>query len=112
MAQEVAAQGIKVTIVEPGGYSTDWGSASAKQSNAMEEYTPIKEGLMEMWKDIPMGDPEATDEAILKIVDSDNPPLRLFLGAMPNQIIKDVYAKRLNEWDEWNDVAVKAQGKM
>jgi len=112
MAQEVAAQGIKVTIVEPGGYSTDWGSASAKQSNAMEEYTPIKESLMEMWKDIPMGDPEATDEAILKIVDSENPPLRLFLGAMPNQIIKDVYAKRLKEWDEWNDVAVKAQGKM
>jgi len=110
MAQEVASQGIKVTIVEPGGFSTDWGGASAQQSSAIEEYTPIKENLMEMWKNIPMGDPEATDKAILKIVDSENPPLRLFLGAMPNQIIKDVYAKRLKEWDDWNDVAVEAQG--
>lgn len=112
MASEVAPQGIKVTIVEPGGYATDWGGASAKQSNAIEVYKPIKDGLMEMWKTIPMGNPEATDEAILKIVDSENPPLRLFLGAVPNQIIKDVYAKRLKEWDDWNDVSVKAQGSM
>ncbi|MCW8850344.1 MAG: SDR family oxidoreductase [Melioribacteraceae bacterium] len=112
MASEVAPQGIKVTIVEPGGYATDWGGASAKQSNSIKEYTPIKENLMEMWKTIPMGNPEATDEAILKIVDSENPPLRLFLGAVPNQIIKDVYAKRLKEWDDWNDVSVKAQGSM
>jgi len=112
LAQEVAAQGIKITIVEPAGYSTDWDGASAKQSNAMEEYVQVKENLMEMWKDIPMGDPEATDEAILKIVNAENPPLRLFLGAMPYKAVKGVYANRLKEWDDWNDVAVKAQGSM
>jgi len=112
LSHEVAAQGIKVTIVERGGYATDWATTSSKHSSALNVYQPIKDKLMETFSEMPVGDPEATDEAILKIVDSENPPLRLFLGTMPNEIIKDIYAQRLKEWDDWNDVSVKAHGNL
>lgn len=112
LAQEVASQGIKVTIVEPGGYATDWAGDSSKHSKAMEQYQPVKDQLMKVFQTMPVGDPNATDEAILKIVDAENPPLRLFLGVVPNQIIKDVYAKRLKEWDDWNHVSVAAHGNL
>ena len=112
LAQEVATQGIKVTIVEPGGYATDWAGDSSKHSKTMEEYQPVKDQLMKLFQTMPVGDPNATSEAILKIVDAENPPLRIFLGSVPNQIIKDVYAKRLKEWDDWNDVSVAAHGSL
>jgi NAD(P)-dependent dehydrogenase (short-subunit alcohol dehydrogenase family) len=112
LAHEVASQGIKVTIVEPGGYATDWAGDSSMHSKAMGEYQPVKDELMKLFQTMPIGDPNATDKAILKIVDAENPPLRLFLGSVPNQIIKDVYSKRLKEWDDWNHVSVEAHGNL
>jgi hypothetical protein len=56
------------------------------------------------------GDPEATGPAILKLVDADQPPLRLFLGIGTLDMIKAEYAKRIATWEEWDDVAVAAHG--
>jgi hypothetical protein len=55
--------------------------------------------------------PEATVGAILKLVDSPNPPLRLFLGKMALPWAKQVYTDRLTTWDAWDEVAVAAHGK-
>ncbi len=56
------------------------------------------------------GDPKATTDAILKLVDSSNPPLRLFLGRKALPLAKAAYAERLASWEEWNDVSNKAHG--
>jgi hypothetical protein len=56
------------------------------------------------------GDPEATGPAILEIVDAEQPPLRFFLGDGPFEMIKGEYAKRLAEWEAWNDLSVRAHG--
>jgi hypothetical protein len=56
------------------------------------------------------GYPEATTDAIFKLIDSENPPLRMFLGKIALPWVKQVYEGRLAEWDQWNDVATAAHG--
>ena len=112
LAQEVAAFGIKVTLVEPTGFSTDWSGPSSVQSEHNPAYAEYREQVAEMRKQRlgTPGDPEATGPAILKLVDADEPPLRLFLGVGLLDQIKGEYAKRIETWEQWDDVAVAAHG--
>src|SRR5882757_11113278 len=81
LAAEVKPFGIKVTIIEPGAYATEFGSQdSLKFSGGIEIYTEFKTQFFGHLKDTERGDPNATPEAIFKIVDAENPPLRFFLG--------------------------------
>ena len=110
LSQEVDRFGIKVTLIEPGGFSTDWGTVSAKHSNPLAAYDDLRKERQEFSAKAPKGDPKATRKAILKIVDTDEPPLRLFLGSFPWQVIEPVYRKRLETWQEWLDVSNESQG--
>ncbi|MFJ6359422.1 hypothetical protein [Pseudarthrobacter oxydans] len=56
------------------------------------------------------GDPTATREAILKVVDAENPPLRIFFGKAPLDIATTEYESRLATWKEWQPVSVEAHG--
>ena len=57
------------------------------------------------------GDPQATAEAVLKIVDAENPPLRLILGSTGLPMVRAAYADRLATWEEWKAVSNAAQGE-
>jgi len=57
------------------------------------------------------GDPDATPDAIFKVVDSENPPLRINLGSNNLPWVRTAYAERLATWEEWNDVSIAAQGE-
>ncbi len=112
LAQEVADFGIKVTLVEPGGYSTDWSGPSAKHSTQLAAYDDVRAKANE-WRasrNSKPGIPEATREAILTVVDAETPPLRIFFGDGPLQIAEADYESRLALWREWNPVSVKASG--
>lgn len=110
LAAEVKDFGIKISLVEPNGFTTDWGGTSAEHAEAIEAYQPVKAAFNAgMTPDI-FGDPEATPNAILKLVDSENPPLRLFLGKVAFPWVKQVYADRLAEWEQWEEVATAAHG--
>ncbi|MFB9841018.1 SDR family NAD(P)-dependent oxidoreductase [Mucilaginibacter ginsenosidivorans] len=111
LAAEVKDFGIKLTLVEPNGFATDWAGASALQTQQMEEYAPVRAAFQAGLTDDAFGIPEATVDAILKLVDTANPPSRLFLGKVALPWVKQVYANRLATWEEWNDVAVAAHGK-
>jgi len=111
LAAEVKAFGINVTIVEPNGFSTDWGGASAVHAKSLDAYDDVKAALKAGFNDDAYGKPEATSDAILKLVDSTNPPLRLFLGKVALSWVKQVYADRLATWEEWKEVAAEAHGK-
>jgi NAD(P)-dependent dehydrogenase (short-subunit alcohol dehydrogenase family) len=111
LAQEVAGFGIHVTLIEPGGYSTDWSGPSATHSEQSQAYAGVREAA----KNRPSaaaspGDPKATRAAILKVVDADEPPLRIFFGEVPLGIATSDYESRLAEWNEWQPVSVEAQG--
>ena len=56
------------------------------------------------------GDPHASASAILKVVDSPNPPLRVFFGELPLTLAKADYESRLKTWEEWQPVSIEAQG--
>ena len=113
LAQEVAGQGIKVTIIEPGGFATDWAGSSAVRSDPKPEYDGLRQVAAERSKSTPpqmMGDPVAAGKAILKIVDAEHPPLRAFFGLMPTLVVPATYQQRLATWEEWKPVALQANG--
>jgi NAD(P)-dependent dehydrogenase (short-subunit alcohol dehydrogenase family) len=110
LATEVAAFGIKVTIVEPGGYATDWSGPSAKHATTMPIYDGIRAARASARATFVPGDPEASGPAILKVVDAEDPPLRIFFGTAGLPMTRAEYARRIETWEKWNDVSVEAQG--
>jgi NAD(P)-dependent dehydrogenase (short-subunit alcohol dehydrogenase family) len=112
LAQEVKGFGIHVTLVEPNGFATDFGS-SAVQTEPIAAYQSMKEALYahpDFSAADAYGDPNATSEAILKLVDAANPPLRLILGKKALPIAQYIYGERLATWESWQDVSVQAHG--
>jgi NAD(P)-dependent dehydrogenase (short-subunit alcohol dehydrogenase family) len=112
LAQEVAEFGIRVTLIEPAGYSTDWSGSSAVRSAPLPAYDSVREEAdrSRAQRFTAPGNPVATRDAILRVVDSDNPPLRLFLGESPLRIAVADYGSRLSTWAQWQQVAAEAQG--
>ena len=112
LAQEVAAFGIHVTLVEPGGFATDWGGSSARHATPLPAYEEIhaQAAAARATRTTDPGDPAASAEAILRVVDAENPPLRVFFGAAPLAIATADYEQRLATWREWQPVSLLAQG--
>jgi len=113
LAAEVADFGIKVTLIEPGGYSTDWGGASAKHAAENPAYDAFRVKAAEQRKQRlggTPGNPVATREAVLQLVDAENPPLRIFFGEAPLGIATRDYESRLAEWNAWDGLSKQAHG--
>jgi NAD(P)-dependent dehydrogenase (short-subunit alcohol dehydrogenase family) len=109
LAREVEGFGIHVTLIEPGGYATDWRGPSSTHSEEIEAYAQVRAARSTSPAGTP-GDPAATRAAILKVVDADPPPLRVFFGSAPLAIATSDYESRLALWNEWQPVAVAAHG--
>lgn len=110
LAQEVAGFGIKVTLVEPALFATDWAGSSAVQATPIDAYDGVRAVFAEASANTVPGNPAAVGGALLKIVDAENPPLRVFFGSDPLQIVPAVYADRINTWQQWAEVSAEAQG--
>ncbi|KZF11346.1 MULTISPECIES: SDR family oxidoreductase [unclassified Rhodococcus (in: high G+C Gram-positive bacteria)] len=112
LAQEVEDFGIHVTLIEPGGFSTDWSGPSAKKSTDIAAYDPVRDKATKLRsaRQATPGDPSATRSALLKVVDAEKPPLRVFFGEAPLEIATKDYESRLASWREWQPVAVEAHG--
>jgi NAD(P)-dependent dehydrogenase (short-subunit alcohol dehydrogenase family) len=111
LAMEVKHFGIKVTIVEPGAYATEFGSpSSSKFAVGLEIYADLKAHVFEGMKTMERGDPKATPDAMFKLIDAENPPLRLFLGSHNLPSVRAAYDDRLATWEAWQPVANSAQG--
>jgi NAD(P)-dependent dehydrogenase (short-subunit alcohol dehydrogenase family) len=113
LAQEVAQFGIKVTIIEPGGFDTDGNGPSARYTTPMAVYDELREAgrADRAGRARPLGDPLATCAAVLEIVDQDDPPLRVFLGDGPLAMATGDYESRLALWRQWDHLAVAAHGR-
>ncbi|MGV0740917.1 SDR family oxidoreductase [Mycolicibacterium sp. XJ870] len=112
LAQEVAPFGIHVTLIEPGGFDTDWAGSSARHATPLPDYDEAREAAQRArrQRNAKAGDPQASAAAVLKIVDADKPPLRVFFGEVPLQLAKADYESRLATWEEWQPVSIEAQG--
>jgi NAD(P)-dependent dehydrogenase (short-subunit alcohol dehydrogenase family) len=110
LAQEVKDFGVHVTVVEPGPYATDFGTASAVHATAIPAYDDLKAGFYAAISGVSLGKPEATVDAIVTLVNSDNPPLHFLLGKDALPLVKQEYQNRLDQWEAWQEVAVAAHG--
>ena len=112
LAQEVKPFGVHVTLIEPGGFDTDWSGPSAKHADRLPAYDEIRAAVeaerSTRWAS--PGSPEASAAALLKVVDADEPPLRVFFGTSPLATAKADYEERLRGWEQWQPVAELAQG--
>ncbi|TCC35159.1 oxidoreductase [Kribbella sindirgiensis] len=102
---EVRPFGVKVTIVEPGGFRTDWGGSSMQLADVHPDYEStvgeMHRRRIETDGKQP-GDPAKAAQAILEIVDLDNPPLRLLLGTDALKLAETASVSRAAEAAEWS----------
>lgn len=112
LAREVASFGVHVTLIEPAGYDTDWSGASASHSDPLPAYDEVRATAeserRSRWS--APGNPHASAVAILKIVDAEQPPLRVFFGSSPLKTAKADYENRLRTWEQWQPISELAQG--
>ncbi|MFJ8014332.1 SDR family NAD(P)-dependent oxidoreductase [Streptomyces sp. NPDC096339] len=109
LAMEAAGFGVKVSIIQPGGYWTDLYSAMHSTS-PLEAYAPLRaEPATRFAKGSADSDPKLAAEALLHLVDSDEPPLRLLLGNMAYDLAFDIARKRVFTWAAWEHVSRAAE---
>jgi NAD(P)-dependent dehydrogenase (short-subunit alcohol dehydrogenase family) len=109
LAAEAAGFGVKVSIIQPGGYWTDLYTAMHSTS-PLEAYAPLREELAKQWAEGSVdSDPKLAAAALLKLVDSDEPPLRLLLGSMVYDLAFDIARTRMDTWAAWEDVSRAAE---
>ncbi|MDU0199498.1 oxidoreductase [Paenibacillus sp. MAH-36] len=104
LSKEVAPLGLKVTLIEPGGFRTDWAGSSMQHIEPREEYRATVGGLLKHLRDTTgkeNGDPDKAAQAIIKIVNEENPPLRLLLGSDAVAIANAVDQGKLAETKRW-----------
>ncbi|EKM1871768.1 MULTISPECIES: SDR family oxidoreductase [Bacilli] len=109
LAQEAAHFGVKVSIVEPGGY---WTNLYLKMSFTTQnkEYDSLREKLAQQNSTESVdSDPKLAAEAIMKLVNSENPPLRLILGSLFYDLAVENAEKRISTWKEWESVSRSAE---
>lgn len=106
LAGEVAGLGVRVTIVEPGPFRTDFFTRSMDRSTPSADYAATVGATREFLESFQQpGDPGGAAAAILRAVDSDRPPLRLALGSYAVDEFRAEYRSRLAELDAWEDLA-------
>jgi NAD(P)-dependent dehydrogenase (short-subunit alcohol dehydrogenase family) len=110
LAQEVAGFGIKTTLIEPGGYATDWGGASAVRSEPLPAYQPMRDAMAERRASYTgtQPGPDDTTAAVFAAIDAENPPKRLLLSGTAFDIAQNVYADRVKTWSEWEQTSRSA----
>jgi len=104
LALAVKPLGLKVTIVEPGGFRTDWAGASMAFAQPIEAYATtigfMREQLRLRNGNQP-GDPRKAAQAILKLVDMPEAPLRLPLGNDAMAVLRKGYKTSSEELERW-----------
>ena len=112
LAKETTPLGIKVTIVAPSGFRTDWAGRSANEvQNEIEDYKTTaganKDNIRAYNGNQP-GDPVRAAQAIIKVVEAENPPLRLLLGAAALKNARKKIEELAHDFDAWEETTIGA----
>ena len=112
LAKELAPLGIKVLVIAPSGFRTDWAGRSANNAKVViEDYASTahqnKETIRGYSGNQP-GDPVRAAKAIIKAVNSENPPLRLLLGNGALKGARNKIADLQKDFDAWEETTIGA----
>ena len=97
LALETAPFGVRVTLVEPGGFRTDWAGSSMRIDDIREEYKATIGFIARRNPELMRGDPAKAAQAILQLAAMEAPPLRLLLGTDAVFLAADVLRRRAAE---------------
>ena len=108
LSHEVAPLGIKVMIVEPGAFRTDWAGRSMVESSlSIEDYKETAGQRRLATRAVSgnqPGDPEKAAAAIIDAAQAEQPPLRLLLGGSALKVAYDRLDKLRENFDAWAHV--------
>ncbi|RYX85637.1 oxidoreductase [bacterium] len=107
LAQEVKGFGVKVTAIEPGSFRTDWaGRSMVRAERSIADYDelfgPIRKAREEK-SGKQSGDPAKAAQALLEIVEAENPPTHLLLGSDALRLVRaklENLSAEITEWEE------------
>ncbi|MFJ6322221.1 MULTISPECIES: oxidoreductase [unclassified Rhizobium] len=110
LGKEVKDFGIHVTAVEPGSFRTDWaGRSMSRAPRGIEDYdtlmNPIRERRIAM-SGKQLGNPRKLGEAVVKLVNSENPPAHLLLGSDAIKLVEQKLENLREEYAAWKDVTL------
>jgi short-subunit dehydrogenase len=109
LAQEVKGLGIKVTAIAPGSFRTEWaGRSMVRSERFIPDYDAVFEPIRNRRQENSghqAGDPAKAAQALLKIVDSDNPPIHLLLGNDALKLVGNSMVALSSEIKAWETVS-------
>ncbi|WP_133575072.1 oxidoreductase [Pedobacter metabolipauper] len=112
LAKETVPLGIKVTVIAPSGFRTDWAGRSANEAKSeIEDYKATAGANMasiRAYSGNQPGDPVKAAAAIIKVAEAENPPLRLLLGAAALKNARRKIEELNHDFDTWQDTTVGA----
>ncbi|WP_109126019.1 oxidoreductase [Dyella sp. C11] len=109
LAREMVLVGVKVTVIEPGGFRTDFAGASTVLEEGRVEYDAVVGAAARMQRDYngrQPGDPERAAQVVLKVAAMEQPPLRLALGSDAVAAIGHADRARLAELERWRELSI------
>jgi NAD(P)-dependent dehydrogenase (short-subunit alcohol dehydrogenase family) len=110
MAKELAPLGVKVLIVEPGPFRTDWAGRSLKVPkqpiDAYAETAVARRKATQAYSGTQLGDPARGATAIIRAAQGENPPLRLVLGSVAQKVIGERTSAFLAELEAGREIAL------
>jgi len=101
-----------VTIVEPGGFATDWGAHRPSRAAASRSTTARAQRSPRSFQQAWPGDPDATAARDFEGGRRRDPPLAIFFGPAACPMTLAEYAERNRDWEKWNAVSIEAQGDL
>jgi NAD(P)-dependent dehydrogenase (short-subunit alcohol dehydrogenase family) len=112
LSKELAPLGIKVTVIAPSGFRTDWAGRSANNSKIViddyKETAGTNKDNIRGYSGNQPGDPVRAAKAMIKAVESENPPLRLLLGEAALKGARNKIELLKKDIDTWAEVTVGA----
>ncbi len=112
LAKECAPLGIKVIVVEPGPFRTDWAGRSLKTPKTpISDYAATagaRRAAVQGYSGQQPGDPVRAAQAIIKAVESPNPPLHLVLGRVAHDQVTAKLADFSRELEQWRELSLSA----
>jgi NAD(P)-dependent dehydrogenase (short-subunit alcohol dehydrogenase family) len=110
LAKEVESFGIKVTLIEPGAFRTDFnGRSLATAEQSIDAYATVSGASLQWFKEMDgkqPGNPRSAAQAIIQAVESPDPPMRLALGTDAMSLIQEKLESVKTDLDAWQQVTV------
>ncbi|GAA2884126.1 NAD(P)-dependent dehydrogenase (short-subunit alcohol dehydrogenase family) [Nonomuraea rubra] len=110
LAMELAQFGVKVTILQMGGYDTGLFTVGTTATEPDPAYADLRAKLAEMWGDDAGPDPSTAAPVIMELVGLPEPPVRLIVGSTSYDIVLQLEQARTEQYRAWERLSRLAPG--